>query len=109
MSWIRLDDAIFQDDWYEELSDPSKLAWIHLLLFANRKRGTFGKSSLKLLAINLHLSENSVAEMLKSALKNGKILQIDSKTFSIKSWRKYQPDPTNKDRQTTFRKKQSNS
>lgn len=108
MSWIRLDDALFQDDWYNGLSDPSKLAWIHLLLLANRNRGTFRKSSPKLLAKNINLNENSVAEMLKSALENGKILLIDPKTYAIKSWRKYQPDPTNSERQKRFREKQSN-
>lgn len=108
MSWIRLDDALFQDDWYNELSDPTKLAWIHLLLFANRNRGTFRRSSPKLLSINLNLKENSVAEMLKSALENGKILQIDQKTYAVKSWRKYHPDPTSSERQRRFREKQSN-
>ncbi len=107
-SWIRLDEAIFTDDWYMDLSEPCKIAWIHFLLLAKRNRGRVGTCSPKLLASNLHTSQNSAQEMIDSALKNGNLLLEDGKFWKVKNWAKYQEDQTNSERQTRHRSNGSN-
>lgn len=108
MSWIRLDEAIFTDDWYANLSEPCKVAWLHFLLLAKRNRGRVGTCSPKLLAQNIQTTQNAAQEMLESALKNGNLLLEEGKSWKVKNWSKYQEDQTNSERQANHRENVSN-
>lgn len=109
MSWIRLDERLLLDDWYAGLSDPCRLAWIHLLLLAGRNRGRFPKCSSGLLCQQLLCTENATSELVKSALTAGKISVTDDGQYEVKNFRKYLPDPTHAERQARYRSDDSDS
>lgn len=103
-----ISESILTDDWYFNLTDPQRLAWLHFLILAKRNRGVVGKCSPKTLAHAILVSENAASEMVESALKNGKIFPDKAGDWAVKNWAKYQSDPTNRERQDRHRENVSN-
>lgn len=108
MGWIRFDEAIFQDDWYVDLTDAEARAWLHFILYSGKERGFVPKMSFKLLSRHIIVDESVISSMLEKALLKGKLVLNDS-GWEVCNFNKYNPSMTNSERQARYRGNKSNN
>jgi hypothetical protein len=101
--WIRLDTTWSQSEWLSELEPECRLVWVELLCYA-KAHGTDGR--VRAGNANLQrvtgVTRYAVDKLVTAAIEHGS-LELQDGFWVLTGWKKYQGDPTGKDRQKRYR------
>lgn len=106
MAWVRLDDAIFDDDWFTGLTEAERYCWLALICYSGRNRGVLKTTNPKILSQRIWSSQEIVTSVLKKAKDAFKLEDIGGGEIEIANFSKYNPDPKNSERQKAYRERQ---
>lgn len=118
MPWLRLeshfgDDKAFQS--MSEISIEARLFWPQLLALAKQQpdQGIFAIGDTTTAGCVLYLARLPWTEermnMLLAHYQRYGLILIDEKTVTVTNWEKYNPDPTNPQRQAAWRERKKAS
>lgn len=105
--WIRLNTTWGQSEWLADLSPESRLVWVEVLCHvkAHGHDGAVKAPGHAAFARVTGVTRDAVDTLVRAATEHG-ALAIEEGEWVVTGWRRYQGDPTGKQRQRRYRQRQ---